>query len=207
MPAGTDNPLEKRTCAYCKAEKVVSPATWPHRKGREGHYQAHGARCLECEKLRKAEYEKTRDDIAKRLGAPATPATDKGGKGIKRLEVDAALKAGAIALNQVAPSVMARMMQYLDDELSPHHEWALEFFAQRILPRKLFEELGGQAAGVGALNDKRPQFVVNILPAVPGAQGQVYENEVRALPPAEEDEPVLEEATVVAEPATPDPFS
>lgn len=212
-PVGADHPLDKRTCNYCKAEKVVTPQTWPHRKGREGHYQAHGLRCLECEKIRKAEYEKTRDDIAKRLGAPAPVAEGKSGKGIKKLEVDAALKAGAIALNQVAPSVMARMVQYLDDEESPHHEWALEFFAQRILPRKLFEELGGQAAGVGALNDKRPQFVVNILPAVPGTTGQVYEHEVPALPPAEDEEeqtslPDSVPPRQVAEAVeTPDPFS
>jgi hypothetical protein len=197
-PAGADNPQEKRTCNYCKAEKVVTPESWPYRKGREGRYQAHGARCLECEKARKAEYEKTRDDITRRL-APAAPATGKADDKRKptKLDVDAALKAGGIALNTVAPSVMARIMMYLEDEESPHHIWALEFFAQRILPRKLYEELGGQAAGVGALNDKRPQFVVNILPAQPGAQGNVYENEVPQLAAPVEDEPE----------ASPDPFS
>jgi hypothetical protein len=197
-PPGAANPLDKRTCAYCKAEKVVTPETWPYRRGREGHYQAHGARCLECEKVRKAKYEETRDDIAKRLGSPPAPDKDKAnGKKPTKLDIDAALKAGGIALNMVAPAVLARIMMYLDDEESVHHVWALEFFAQRILPRKLYEELGGQAAGVGALNDKRPQFIVNVLPAVLGAQGQVYENEIPALPREVAPEPDEQ----------PDPFS
>ena len=193
---GSDNPQEKRTCTTCKAEKVVTPETWVYRKGRTGTYQAHGARCLDCEKTRKAKYEETRNDIARKLAAPAASAKDKaadgktdGKRGKDRLEVEQALKAGGIALNLVAPSVMARMMGYLDDEESPHHVWALEFFAQRILPRKLYEELGGQAAGVGALNDKRPQFIVNVLPASPGGaqSGVTYENGETALLPSPEE--------------------
>lgn len=209
-PPGADHPQEKRTCAYCKQEKIITPETWPYRKHRAGGtYQAHGARCLACEKLRKAEYEKTRDDIARKLGAKPEPGD---GKKPTKLDIDAALKAGGIALNTVAPAVMARIMMYLEDEESPHHVWALEFFAQRILPRKLYEELGGQAAGVGALNDKRPQFIVNVLPAVPGSQGQVYENEVPRLPPVDDEEedpsesvPPRQVAAAIEE--QPDPFS
>ncbi len=176
-PAGADHPQEKRTCAYCKAEKVVTPESWPYRKGRTGTYQAHGARCMDCDKKRKAEYEKTRHDIVRQLGAPPAPVTEKAtGKSKEKLDVAAAMKAGGIALNQVAPAVMAKMMQYLDDEHSEHHQWVLEFFAQRILPRKTYEEIGGQAAGVGALTDKRPQFIINVTTASPGHPGNVYEN-------------------------------
>ncbi len=201
-PVGADNPQEKRTCAYCKAEKVVTPESWPYRKskGPNGVYQAHGARCMVCEKIRKAQYEATRDDITRRLGVHASTAkADKDGdkptsKAKEKLDVAAALKAGSIATNLVAPSVMARIMNYLEDEESPHHIWALEFFAQRILPRKLYEELGGQAAGLGALADKRPQFVLNILPATPSQPaGEVYENGegagMLALPAAPTTEP------------------
>lgn len=181
---GADNPQEKRTCTKCNAERVVTPETWPYRKGRTGHYQAHGGRCMECEKKRKAEYEKRRDSIASQL--IETPVPEKGKAGEKRsalteaskLDVAKALKAGSLSLNAVAPAVMARVLEYLEDPESEHHLWALELLAQRILPRKLYEELGGQAAGVGALNDKRPTFIVNVLPATPGAQGNVYENEV-----------------------------
>lgn len=194
--AGPDNPLEKRTCSKCNATKVVSPATWPHRKGREGHYQPNGSRCLDCEKKRKAEYETRRDGIAKMIAKPpAAPATGKPEDKRKaltaasKLDVAQALKAGSLVMNQVAPAVLSRLLEYLEDTESEHHIWALELLAQRILPRKLYEELGGQAAGAGSLADKRPTFVLNILPAVPGgAQGAVYENEVPVLPLAPEPE-------------------
>lgn len=180
-PAGTDHPLEKRTCTYCSAEKVVTPETWPYRKGRTGTYAAHGARCLECEKKRKAEYESRRDKIAVAIQAPP-PDKDKGDKRTKeRLDVTAALKAGGHVLNNYAPSVLARLIEYAEDPESEHHQWALELLAQRILPRKLFEELGGQAAGVGALQDKRPQFIVNVVAANPGATGITYENDATSV--------------------------
>lgn len=209
-----DNPPERRTCTKCSAEKVVSPETWPYRKGRRGIYQAHGGRCLECEKKRKAEYEERRDSIAKQL--LDTPAPEKGKAGAKRaslheaskLDVAKALKAGSLSLNAVAPAVMARVLEYLEDPDHEHHLWALELLAQRILPRKLYEELGGQAAGVGALQDKRPMFVVNVLPAGNGQPGETYEHEVPALA-APPDEPEVEEvpAAPVVEEVAPDPFT
>jgi len=97
-----------------------------------------------------------------------------------------------VSLNQAAPGVMARIMEYLEDPEHKHHLWALELFAQRILPRKLYEELGGQAAGVGALSDRRPMFVLNVMPATPGApQGTVYDQDgnVQLLPAAIPQEP------------------
>jgi hypothetical protein len=68
----------------------------------------------------------------------------------------------------MAPAVMAKLLEYFEDDTSPHHQWAIEFLAQRIVPRKLYEELGGQAAGVGSLQDKRPQFILNVITANPG---------------------------------------
>ena len=174
-PPGADHPQEKRTCAKCSAEKVVTPETWPYRKGRTGQYQAHGARCLECEKKRKAEYEARRDKIAVAIQTPP-PDKEKGDKRKERLDVTAALKAGGHVLNTYAPSALARLLEYAEDPESEHHQWALELLLQRILPRKLFEELGGQAAGVGALTDKRPQVIVNVLPTGGAAPGVTYEN-------------------------------
>lgn len=194
---GADNPQEKRTCRKCAADKIVSPQTWPHRKGRTGHYQAHGAICIECEKQRKAAYEERRDDIVKRvLGTGSVKGKSEKPESADRkqiaeaskLDVARALKAGSIALNDAAPAVMAKLLEYFEDDTSPHHQWAIEFLAQRIVPRKLYEELGGQAAGVGSLQEKRPQFILNIITANPGDQpaGQVYEHEAPTLPaPAE----------------------
>jgi hypothetical protein len=192
-PAGVDNPQEdsqeSRTCTKCDATKVTSPANWPHRKGRQGHYLAYGSICMECEKKRKATYEERRKALATGVAA-ATPVPAKGTtddkqrkalKSANKLDIAQALKAGSIAMNQVAPGVMARIMEYLEDPEHRHHLWALELLAQRILPRKLYEELGGQAAGVGALQDRRPMFVLNVLPAQPGGQqGNVYDQEGNA---------------------------
>jgi hypothetical protein len=89
-------------------------------------------------------------------------------------------------LNEYAPAVMARLLEYFEDPDSPHHHWAIELMAERILPRKLYEELGGQAAGVGALTDKRPTFILNVTTT--GAQpGVVYENDIAGMLPAPEE--------------------
>lgn len=177
---GPDHPQLKRVCRDCNAEKIVTPESWPYRKGREGIYQAHGTRCLDCERKRKAAYEQRRDKIALMVKAPTLTDEDKGDGKTKtkreRLDITSALKAGAHVLNEYAPSALARLVEYMEDPDSPHHQWALEHFLQRIQPRKLMEELGGQAAGVGALQDKRPMFVLNVTTAAPQQKGQVYEN-------------------------------
>ena len=195
-PASAENPQESRTCSKCEATKVIAPQSWPHRKGRQGHYLAYGTTCMECEKKRKAAYEERRKGIAAGIAATPVPATgtpDEKRKALKqanKLDVAQALKAGSIALNQAAPGVLARIMEYLDDPDHVHHLWALELFAQRILPRKLYENLGDQAAGGGALQDRRPMFILNVLPASPGSPGgAVYDQEgnVQLLPAPSQD--------------------
>lgn len=182
--------VEARTCVKCNEKKIVTPETWPYRKGRgpNGVYQAHGGVCRVCEAKRKAAYEARRDEIRALI---VVPPPDPKGKpedqrkalsAANKLDVALALKAGSRVLNDVAPAVMARILEYLDDPDHEHHIWAVEFCAQRILPRKLYEELGGQAAGVGALSDRRPQFIVNVMPATSESPGEVYENEPALLP-------------------------
>lgn len=179
---GPANPIEERRCRKCDEAKAVTPETWPYKKGRNKIYAAHGTVCLACEKKRKAEYEARRDKIAQSVASIATSdpkgQPDEKRKGVvaaNKLDVALALKAGSRVLNEYAPAVMARILEYLEDTESPHHLWALELLAQRILPRKLYEELGGQAAGVGSLADKRPMFIVNVMPALPqpGDQGRL----------------------------------
>lgn len=198
-PAGAANPQESRTCSKCEETRVISPETWPYRRGRKGHYVSYGSICLACEKKRKTEYEARRNSIADIVNAVPVPeegTPEQKRKAISKankLDVAQALKAGSVAINQAAPGAMARLMEYLEDPEHRHHLWALEMALQRILPRKLYEELGGQAAGVGVLNDRRPLFVLNVLPAAPGAQqGTVYDQQgnVVLLPP-----PVAEEDT------------
>lgn len=145
-------------------------------------YAAAGNVCLACDKLRKADYEKRRGDIIA-LVAEKEPGTDaKSAKEQSKLDAALALKLGARALNQIAPSVLARLAQYAEDPDSQYHGMALEFFAQRLAPRKLYEELGGEAAGLGELSQRRPSFVVNINPAVPKSlAGRTVEGEVTTV--------------------------
>lgn len=174
-------PEEKRTCRRCNETKVVKPETWVYRPDRKKQYLAYGTVCLACEKARKAEYEKRRDQIVAELAPPKPNSKEKPEEARKtltaasKLDVAQALKAGSRVINEYAPAVLARMLEYLEDPTSEHHTWALEFFAQRIMPRKLYEELGGAAAGIGSLQDKRPQFVIQVLPAQPAAaEGRVF---------------------------------
>lgn len=191
-PTGAPPPApEQRTCRECSATKAVSPETWPYRnKGKGTPYQAHGLRCLECEKKRKAVFDARRRSIASLVDElPSNPP----GKGedkskqteairASKLDVAKALKAGARVLNEYAPSVLARVLEYADDPEHEHHLWALELLAQRILPRKLFEELGGQAAGIGSLEKQRPQFLIQVLPAQPEQpQGRLIEGEAATV--------------------------
>lgn len=124
--------------------------------------------CFPCWQARKAE------SHVERARHPAAPKKDKDRstdalavKKEARLDVAKALKIGARITNDNAEMVVARLLQYASDPESEHHIWALELLAQRILPRKLYEELGGQAAGVGSLQERRPSFQINILPAHP----------------------------------------
>lgn len=142
-------------------------------------YAAAGNVCRACDKLRKADYEQRRGDIVALVAAKEPKDTDaKSAREQSKLDAALALKLGARALNQIAPSVIARLAQYAEDPDSNFHGMALEFFAQRIAPRKLYEELGGEAAGLGELSARRPTFVVNIHPAAPKKVGQVVEGTV-----------------------------
>jgi hypothetical protein len=183
-------PLEQRKCVKCSETKNVTPESWPYRKARSGEYAAYGGVCLACERIRKQAYEARRDKIAALVAdVPAAPA--KGKADVKdaqrdavkssRLDVAKALKAGGKVLNEYAPAILARVLEWSED---PHHEnhlWAVQFMAERIVPRKLYEELGGQAAGVGSLHDKRPQFIIQVLPASTEAPHRVIEGEVETV--------------------------
>jgi hypothetical protein len=182
---------EQRTCRECSATKAVSPETWPYRnKGKGTPYQAHGLRCLDCEKKRKAVFDARRRSIASLVDELPSLPPGKGEDKSKqteairssKLDVAKALKAGARVLNEYAPSVLARVLEYADDPEHEHHLWALEILVQRILPRKLFEELGGQAAGIGSLEKQRPTYLIQVLPAnADQPAGRVVEGEVKLL--------------------------
>lgn len=204
VPAGTDNPQtppEQRTCRDCNETKVVSPETWPYRSRAKGKpYHAHGMRCLLCEAARKKQYEDRRGQVAALVAedppkdSPAVKPkkSDARTDEVEQAKLDAAksLKLGSRVLNQSAADVLARILMWAEDEQDENHRWAIQFLAERILPRKLYEELGGQAAGVGQLSDKRPVFNIQIVQAVPDQPaGRILEGHaitVEALPSPQE---------------------
>ena len=161
---------EQRTCHNCNEAKPVVPGTWAFKPGGKPLKI-----CFACQQARKADSHAQRAFQALQPKPPVAkkepPADVAEVKKDAKLDVAKALKVGARITNDHAEMVMAKVLEYATNPEHKHHIWALELLAQRILPRKLYEELGGQAAGVGAINDKRPQFVINVLPAgVPSEQ-------------------------------------
>ena len=158
---------EKQLCANCNLTVPVTPDTWAFKPGGKPLKI-----CKSCWHARKADSAQAPRPQKKDL--PKKPeSTDV--KVATKLDAALALKAGARMLNDQAEMVLARMLSYAADPTSPYHYKALELLAERILPRKLYEELGGNAAG-GQLADKRPQYVIQILPAQPGApEGRVID--------------------------------
>jgi hypothetical protein len=176
---------------------MATPETWLFRKKRPSSpYKAYGQVCRACNLIRKQNYDKTRDTLVKSsiMSAPSlveqtdATAASRALKVTNKLDVASALRTGSRAVNELAPGVMARIIEYVEDPDHEHHLWALELLAQRILPRKLYEELGGQAAGVGSLESKRPTFQINIIPASPQATARVIEGEVIEALSAPEEE-------------------
>jgi hypothetical protein len=186
----------------CNETKIVSPETWPYRnQGKGKPYKAHGQICTPCDAARKKKYRQRADELAAdaagvpdvpiRQGDKNEPGKDAQREAIQqsRLDVAKALKIGSKVLNEQAPNVLAKVLEMFEDDAHPQHTWAVQFLAERILPRKLYEELGNQAAGVG-LADKRPQYFIQVVAAQP--------DQPQARPPR-----VIDAETVTVIPAEP----
>jgi hypothetical protein len=175
-----DGPVEKE-CVRCKQSHPYTIEHWPATNGR-----AVGLVCRLCSRSRKRDfdrsYQQTRvaartQDLASlvRLGlAPAAvaPAVSqnrdarKGELKLRQLDVAKALRVGADAINDNAREVIMRVFEYAAAPSSPHHEWALRLVADRIIPRKLYEDLGSAAAGIKAgQGNVRPAVTIIVQPA------------------------------------------
>lgn len=178
-----------RVCLRCGVEKEWTLPNWPERQG-----QPVGRVCRPCSTARKRAFDRTykareaaasAPNLAELTAAnPPTPAeveiapqpkpTKKGGVAVSKLEAARALQMGAIALTDHARTVLERVFRYAHDPNSPHHEWAMKLVVDRLLPRKLYEDLGGQAAGIkpGA-NTPRPAVYISVNAAEPGGTPRV----------------------------------
>lgn len=160
---------------------AFTPTNWPSTRGRPaGHV------CRLCARKRKLDFDgkyKTRrvaartqtlESLAGIMTAPASELVVSQAKdvtkvegSIRRLEIAKALRAGAKRLNDHAGTVLDTVFAYAADKTSPHHEWALKLVAERVIPRKLYEDLGAQEAGIeaGAGGAHRPSVTIIVQPA------------------------------------------
>lgn len=135
--------------------------------------------CLVCQTMRKSEAKAARESAKE--GKPQTP---KEIRGDAKLDIAKALKSGANIANEYVDIVMARVLQYATDPTHRLHGWALEFLAERVMPRKLYEDLGSQAAGTG-LGDKRPTYIIQVSAAQPEQPTGRVIDVTPSLPPVE----------------------
>ena len=175
---------EKRRCNRCDLELPYTPEHWP-----ATHGKAVGEVCRLCSRNRKRDFDRkyrqmrvaARTQSLASLADTPTPPASAGGVPhsrdakpgelpVKQLEVARALRVGAAKLNEAAEGILATILEYASNSQSPHHEWALRLVAERVIPKKLYEDLGGQAAGIKAgQGTARPAVTIIVQPATPAA--------------------------------------
>jgi len=174
-------------CEVCKTSKPYTVVEWPTRRGRPA-----GAVCRLCARERDKMFSRNAKQtrVAARIQSlatlsetAATPAKVgpvsissarlPGELPLQQLAVTKALRIGSNLLNEKAQSVLERLVLYAESPSSPHHEWALKLIAERLLPRKLYEDLGSQAAGITAgTGTVRPLVTIIVQPATMPAPGE-----------------------------------
>ena len=179
---------EARACISCKEIKPFTVEHWPEMEGRPS-----GKRCRLCERAykkifdRKAKQTRVAARIQQQValeGTPAMPAsmpTVPESKAnlpvelpLRQLEITKALRVGAALLNSKAQEILERLIGYAASPASPHHEWALRLIAERLLPKKLYEDLGAKDAGikVGEGGGYRPSVTIIVQPATVPTPGE-----------------------------------
>jgi len=169
-------------CRYCGTAKPLTREHWPFEYGK-----MQTDICRLCSRQRKRAYDKKyrqmrvaarTQDLATLAASPTpTPAkvellapsqrdVKKAELVVSQLEIAKALRIGSAALNEHAHAIVDRVIHYAADPASPHHEWALKLIAERVIPKKLYEDLGSQAAGIKAgQGTARPAVTIIVQPA------------------------------------------
>jgi len=177
-----------RECNRCGEVLLYTIANWP-----ATHGHATGNVCRLCSRGRKRDFDggyRTKriavrtQTLATLAGAMAAPASEvvaskvrdvlKVEGPLRRLEIAKALRAGAARINEHASTVLDTVFEYAADKTSPHHEWALKLIAERVVPKKLYEDLGAQEAGIdaGAGGANRPSVTIIVQPAAQPAPAE-----------------------------------
>jgi hypothetical protein len=183
--------VTRQVCRNCNEDKPVTLGAWAFKPSGEPLQI-----CLVCQTLRKTENKERAEK--KEKGGAIVPKTPKDIRGEGKLDAAKAMRAGAQLANEYVDLVLARVLQYVADPKHPLHGWALQFMAERIMPRRLYEDLGQQAAGV--VGKERTQHIIQILPA----QSIPAQQQPTAAAPAPA--AIEGQATVISvEPVQPDP--
>lgn len=180
--------IKARVCDTCKIEKPWTLEHWPEQKG-----QPRGPRCRTCRREykrlfdRSAAKERVAASTQGNVASPVTVAPPASGGDVaiskaalpaelssQRLEATRALRVGAAVLNEKAQQALDTLFKYVGDSTSSHHEWALKLVVERLLPRKLYEDLGAKDAGVLAgEGGSRPSVTIIVQPATVPAPAEI----------------------------------
>lgn len=152
---------ETRPCLKCGGSFPFTNEFFPTRMGK-----AFGVLCRPCAKKRRkayeAQYQQVR--IAERnkraaAAAAATPPPASGGVAAEataakpialpdaETQLAAKMRTEIASLTEAAPQIVATILGHAKNPKHPLHEWALKFIADRVMPKKLYDDLGSQAAG------------------------------------------------------------
>ena len=207
-PAGAEN-AETRQCRKCQGVFPYTIEFYPTLRG-----EPHGVWCRACVKKRRKAYESVykQERIAernKRLAEKAAAAPTPASEGVvaqtdaakplvlpsAEAQLAATMRADVKGLAEAAPKIVATILSHASNSKHPLHEWALKFIADRVMPKKLYEDLGAQAAGSKAgRGTVRPAVTVIIQQTGP-APSDPLRGRVITMPP----ETILEQNVTTKE--------
>ena len=179
-PAENTAQPENAATRQCRKCQTVFPYTiefYPVYKGKP-----HGVWCRACAKKRRRVYESVYKQeriaernkrLAEKAAAAPTPASEGATAQAEtaqslvlpnaEAQLAATMRADVKGLAEAAPKIVATILSHASNSKHPLHEWALKFIADRVMPKKLYEDLGAQAAGSKAgRGTARPSVTVII---------------------------------------------
>ena len=150
-----------RPCLKCAVSFPFTIEFYPSING-----APHGVLCRACAKKRRRAYETKYQQVRiaerNKRAAAAAAAAPPPASGDVVAQPDAArsialpsaetqlavkMRAEIASLNEAAPAIVATILAHAENPRHPLHEWALKFIADRVMPKKLYDDLGAQAAG------------------------------------------------------------